>query len=177
MRIIDSEIADVKIVYSEIHRDERGFFKEVQRDDWIEGYRFVQTNHSHSRAGVLRGLHYQVNRPQGKLVQVIRGEIFDVAVDLRKSSEDFGNWVGRTLSGDNGKSLWIPPGFAHGFFVLSKEADVIYHCTNHYHPEDERTLFWNDDTLRINWPLKGKTPLISKKDANAPSLSHLNLFH
>ena len=175
--MIETEIPEVKLINSKIHEDNRGFFTEVYRDDWIEGHRLIQVNHSYSRGGALRGLHYQLKRPQGKLVRVIRGKIFDVAVDLRKSSKNFGEWIGRTLSDANGQALWIPPGFAHGFLVLSKEADVVYHCTNYYHPEDEHTLFWNDASVRINWPLEGIIPLVSKKDANAPSLSNLNLFH
>lgn len=129
---------------------------------------FVQDNHSRSTRGTLRGLHYQIKQPQGKLVRVISGEVFDVAVDLRKSSPTFGRWVGERLSSDNKKMFWVPPGFAHGFYVISETADFVYKCADYYSPEYERSLRWNDPELAIDWPLvDGATPILSDKDAKA----------
>ena len=126
---------------------------------------FVQDNHSQSSRGILRGLHYQVQQAQGKLVRVIRGEVFDVAVDLRKTSPTFGQWVGEYLSAENKKMLWVPPGFAHGFYVTSPEAEFVYKCTDYYAPEHERSLLWNDEELGIKWPIPpGEQPLLSDKD-------------
>ena len=138
---------------------------------------FVQDNHSRSRQGVLRGLHYQIHQPQGKLIRVIAGEVFDVVVDIRKSSKTFGKWVGETLSGENKLQLWIPPGFAHGYYVLSEWADFIYKTTDFYAPEWERTLLWNDEEISINWPLvAGKPPKLSTKDAQGKPLAEADLF-
>jgi dTDP-4-dehydrorhamnose 3,5-epimerase len=138
---------------------------------------FVQDNHSRSSFGALRGLHYQVSNPQAKLVRVIQGEVFDVAVDLRKSSPTFGQWAGDILSADNRKLMWIPPGFAHGFLVLSEIAEFTYRCTDYYAPEHERTLAWNDSAVAIDWPLRdGREPLLSDKDRNGVSLEDAETY-
>ncbi len=138
---------------------------------------FVQDNHSGSQQGILRGLHYQLRQAQGKLVRTVAGEIFDVAVDLRRSSPALGRWVGMLLSGKNKKQLWIPPGFAHGFYVLSEWAEVVYKTTDYYAPEWERTLLWNDPALGIEWPLlDGQPPVLSKKDSQGLALSEVELF-
>jgi dTDP-4-dehydrorhamnose 3,5-epimerase len=181
MEIRPSSISDVHIIQPTVHSDGRGFFLECYRRDALEaaGIRadFIQDNHSRSRRGVLRGLHYQVRRPQGKLVRVAAGEVFDVAVDLRKSSPTFGRWIGETLSADNARQLWIPAGFAHGFYVLSDWADVVYKTTEYYFAEGDRTLRWNDPALAIRWPLiDGADPILSDKDRNAPPLSAADLF-
>ena len=129
---------------------------------------FIQDNHSSSSQGILRGLHYQIQQAQGKLVRVIKGEVYDVAVDMRLSSPSFGQWVGETLSADNKKMLWVPPGFAHGFYVTSPQAEFVYKCTDYYAPEHERSLLWNDKNLNINWPILQDTePKLSEKDAKA----------
>lgn len=147
--------------------DSRGYFMESYNQRAMESlgfnHRFVQDNHSHSRKGVLRGLHYQIQQPQGKLVRAVSGEIFDVAVDLRRGSPCFGKWVGRCLSSENKLMLWIPPGFAHGFAVLSETADVLYKTTDYYAPQFERTIIWNDPDLAISWPITD-TPVVSEKD-------------
>lgn len=162
-------IPDVVLMTPRVFGDERGFFLETFRQSGFEQhcgeYTFVQDNHSKSGRGVLRGLHYQLQRPQGKLMRVTRGEVFDVAVDLRKSSPTFGQWVGVTLSEENKQLLWIPPGFAHAFYVTSDEAEVQYKCTEYYAPGDEYAIRWNDPTLAINWPLNGIQPRVSEKDA------------
>lgn len=138
---------------------------------------FVQDNHSRSSFGGLRGLHYQVNKPQGKLVRIVQGEVFDVAVDLRKSSPTFGHWVGDVLSADNRKAMWIPPGFAHGFLVLSEFAEFTYRCTDYYAPEHERTVRWNDPDIAIDWPLReGQEPLLSDKDRRGVSLLDAEVY-
>lgn len=150
--------------------DARGFFMESWNEQVFneavgKSVHFVQDNHSKSMAGVLRGLHYQVARPQGKLIRVTAGEVFDVAVDLRPGSPTFGHWVGETLSAENNRMLWIPPGFAHGFYVTSREAEFQYKCTDYYAPEFERTIFWADEDLNISWPLgRNSTPQLSEKD-------------
>jgi dTDP-4-dehydrorhamnose 3,5-epimerase len=157
MQVIDTSIPDVKIIESRKFGDDRGFFMEIFRDNWfreqVADVSFVQDNHSKSQSGVLRGLHYQIQNPQGKLVRVTSGSVFDVAVDLRRSSPTFGQWVGDILSKDNARQLWIPPGFAHGFLVLSEAAEFVYKCTDYYAPEYERSLIWNDDEIGINWPI------------------------
>lgn len=168
MNILRTTIPDVLIVEPTVFGDARGFFFESynqRRFTELTGLApgFVQDNHSRSARGVLRGLHYQVRQPQGKLVRVIAGEVFDVCVDLRRSSPTFGKSVGVTLSADNHRQLWIPPGFAHGFLVTSESADFVYKTTDYYAPEHERTLLWNDPALAIDWPLDG-TPLLSAKD-------------
>jgi dTDP-4-dehydrorhamnose 3,5-epimerase len=166
MQITATELAGVFLIEPRVFEDERGYFLETyhrQRfaDAGIE-VEFVQDNFSHSRRGVLRGLHYQIEHPQGKLVRVVRGEIFDVAVDLRRNSPTFGRWTSAMLSESNHRQLYIAPGFAHGFCVTSESADVIYKCTDFYSPQHERTLLWNDPALGIEWPLAD--PLISPKD-------------
>lgn len=169
MRLIPSPIADVIVIEPLVFEDERGFFLESwQKGKWAEtglDLTFVQDSHSQSVRGVLRGLHYQIGQPQGKLVRVVRGTVFDVAVDLRHSSSSFGSWVGFTLSEDNRHELWIPPGFAHGFYVTSDAADVLYKSTDYYAPRLERTILWDDPDLAIDWPLaEGIPPSLSVKD-------------
>jgi dTDP-4-dehydrorhamnose 3,5-epimerase len=174
-------IADVLVITPDIISDERGFFLESFRQ---EEYRamgipgpFVQDNHSGSKRGVLRGLHYQILRPQGKLVRVVAGEVFDVAVDLRKSSPTFGKWIGEYLSAENARQLWIPPGCAHGFYVRSPWADLLYKATDYYVPEGDRTLRWDDPALGIRWPfLDGAPPILSEKDNLGKLLSEAELF-
>ena len=169
MKLVSTAIPDIKIVEPQVFGDERGFFMETWqiikfREAGISA-EFVQDNHSRSIRGTLRGLHYQIKYPQGKLVRVVVGEIFDVAVDLRKSSPTFGQWVSQYLSADNKRMLWIPPGFAHGFYVISEFAESIYKCTDFWHPKYERTLSWDDPNLGINWPLVNDLPpLLSSKD-------------
>lgn len=168
MQFIPTELAGVLVIQPKVFEDERGFFLEFfHKPRFVAAgidAEFVQDNHSSSRRGVLRGLHYQLTRPQGKLVRVIRGSIFDVAVDLRRHSATFGRWLGRELSDANRRELYIPPGFAHGFCVTSDTAEVIYKCTDIYHPQDERTLLWNDPSLAIKWPVDH--PIVSSKDAH-----------
>lgn len=172
MKFTRTRLADVMLVEPEIFGDQRGFFMET----WHAGKfadggiseDFVQDNHSRSGQGILRGLHYQVNRPQGKLVRVLHGEVFDVAVDLRKKSATFGQWVGMYLSSENKKMLWVPPGFAHGFYVTSQVADFFYKCTDFYMPANERAIRWDDPDLAIDWPLINKTePVLAPKDKAA----------
>ena len=157
-KFIKTEIEGVILIEPKVFTDPRGFFMETweKRKFAQVGIRedFVQDNHSKSVRGTLRGLHYQIRQPQGKLVQVIVGEVFDVAVDIRKSSPTFGQWVGLHLSAENKHQLWIPPGFAHGFYVLTETAEFTYKCTDYYTPEYERTILWNDKDLAINWPVK-----------------------
>lgn len=169
MKVHQTEISGVLLLEPRTFSDDRGFFLESWNRRTFETIgldeHFVQDNHSHSVAGALRGLHYQVNCPQGKLVRVTRGAVFDVAVDLRSSSPTFGRWVGRELSAANRHLLWIPPGFAHGFYV-KREADFLYKCTEFYDPDDERTILWNDPDLAIDWPVPaGEYPSVSSKDA------------
>ena len=167
MRIIDTKIPDVKLLEPQVFGDERGFFMETFRDEWfkenVANRTFVQENHSKSVKGVLRGLHYQTENTQGKLVRVVSGAVFDVAVDMRKSSPTFGQWVGEILSEENKRQLWVPEGFAHGFYVLTDEAEFTYKCTDYYNPKAEHSLIWNDKTVGIEWPLEGK-PSLSAKD-------------
>lgn len=175
MIVAPTAIRDVLLVQPVLHVDPRGFFVETWHEaryaaSGIAGP-FVQDNHSHSVRHALRGLHYQVGRPQGKLVRVASGSVYDVAVDLRRSSPTFGHWVSAELSGENQHQLWIPPGFAHGFYVLSAHADMTYKCTAPYAPELDRTVRWDDPQIGIQWPLgEGATPLLSAKDAGAPLL-------
>jgi len=168
MKTIPCAIPDVVLIEPKVFGDERGFFYESwNRRAFAElgiAADFVQDNHSRSQQNVLRGLHYQVRHPQGKLVRVIVGAVFDVAVDLRKTSPTFGQWVGFTLSADNRRMAWIPPGFAHGFLVLSDTAEFLYKTTDFWYPEFERTLLWNDRQLAIDWPLAG-APILAAKDA------------
>ncbi|MFT5452059.1 MAG: dTDP-4-dehydrorhamnose 3,5-epimerase [Enterobacterales bacterium] len=169
MKVIDTPLADIKIIEPEVFGDERGFFLETFRDSWfkenVADVNFVQDNHSKSSKGILRGLHYQTKQPQGKLVRVTSGEVFDVAVDMRKSSASFGQCFGLLLSAANKKQLWVPPGFAHGFYVTSDSAEFNYKCSEYYAPEFEKSLLWNDVELDIKWPIpSGETPLLSAKD-------------
>ena len=171
MNVIPTAIPDVLLIEPRVFGDERGFFFESYNErQWREktgqDLRFVQHNHSRSARNVLRGLHYQIRRPQGKLVRVIRGEVYDVAVDLRRSSATFGRWVGAYLSEENKRIFWVPPGFAHGFLVLSQMADFLYLATDFYAPEHERAIAWNDPDLNVSWPLQGE-PLLSDKDRRA----------
>ena len=180
MRIITSSIPDVLLLESTVHGDDRGYFMETWRNSVFEeqglDINFVQDNQSKSSRGTLRGLHYQLEFPQGKLVRVVSGEVFDVVVDLRKDSPSFGKWVGAMLSAENKKQLWVPPGFAHGFYVSSESAELLYKCTEYYHPEDEYSLLWSDETLAINWPLLDSTPLLSDKDWHAKPLTEAPVY-
>lgn len=169
MRILETKIPDVKILEPKVFHDSRGLFMETWNDQVFKtlgmNIGFVQDNHSRSVKNTLRGLHYQIDQPQGKLVRVAYGEVFDVAVDLRKSSPTFGHWVGEYLSDKNHRMLWVPPGFAHGFLVTSDEAVFQYKCTDFYAPQFERCIHWADNNLEINWPLITNTPPItSSKD-------------
>ena len=171
MKFIDTEIADVKIVEVNLFGDERGFFMETFRaDEFMQATGakpFVQDNHSKSAQGILRGLHYQKTQTQGKLVRVISGSVFDVAVDMRESSPTFGKWVGVELSAENNRQLWVPEGFAHGFYVISDSAEFVYKCTDYYHPESEVSVRWDDADIAIKWPLvDGELPQLSAKDKN-----------
>ena len=169
MQVIDTRIPDVKIIEPKVFGDERGFFKETFREDWfrqeVADVKFVQDNHSRSAQGVLRGLHYQTTQTQGKLVQVLFGEVYDVAVDVRQNSPTLGQWVGVHLSAENHRQLWVPEGFAHGFYVLSANAEFQYKCTDYYAPEDEYSIKWNDPALNINWQtMASNPPQLSTKD-------------
>ena len=179
MNVIRTAIPDVLIVEPKVFGDPRGFFFESYNRRTLEPHgipgEFVQDNHSRSAKGVLRGLHYQIRQPQGKLVRVVSGEVFDVAVDIRRSSPAFGKWVGEILSADNKRMMWIPPGFAHGFLVLSESAEFLYKTTDYWAPEHERSLLWNDPQLAIAWPLEG-APTLAAKDAAAKRLSEAEVF-
>lgn len=168
MNIIPTEISDVLIIEPRVFEDQRGFFYESHNEKAFRektglDLRFVQDNHSRSTQNVLRGLHYQIQQPQGKLVRVVAGEIFDVVVDLRKSSPTFGQWVGDILSAENKRQLWVPEGFAHGFCVISEFAEVLYKTTDYYAPQHERCVIWNDPDIAIAWPLTD-APIVSAKD-------------
>lgn len=180
MNFIPTEIPDVILIEPRVFSDERGFFMETwHKEKFLKGgidADFVQDNHSRSTQGTLRGLHYQVKRQQGKLVRVIVGEVYDVAVDIRRGSATFGKWVGLYLSAENKRMLWIPPGFAHGFYVTSEVAEFVYKCTDFYAPEYERSIIWNDATIGIQWPLvKGIPPCLSHKDLMASSFAEAEL--
>ena len=179
MRVIDTKIPDVKLLEPQVFGDERGFFMETFRDEWfkenVANRTFVQENHSKSVKGVLRGLHYQTENTQGKLVRVVSGAVFDVAVDMRKSSPTFGQWVGEILSEENKRQLWVPEGFAHGFYVLTDEAEFTYKCTDYYNPKAEHSLIWNDETVGIEWPLEGE-PSLSAKDLSGKVLAEAVKF-
>lgn len=169
MKITPTAIPDVLLFEPKVFGDHRGFFMEVFRqsffDNTLPGTRFVQDNHSRSGHGILRGLHYQLKKPQGKLVRVVQGEIYDVAVDMRADSPTFGHTVGVVLSAENKLQLWVPPGFAHGFYVMSDTAEMVYKCSDYYAPDDEHSLLWNDPALSIDWPLTaGSEPVLSDKD-------------
>ena len=181
MKFTPTEIADVILIEPDVFGDSRGFFMET----WHAGKfaasgiteDFVQDNHSRSAQGILRGLHYQVTKPQGKLVRVLSGEVFDVAVDLRRNSATFGQWVGILLSDENKRMLWIPPGFAHGFYVISLQADFFYKCTDFYAPEYERSIRWDDPDLGIDWPLiDGNPPVLAPKDASASAFKDAEYY-
>ncbi len=181
MKITPTAIADVLIIAPRVFGDARGFFFESfnQRAfNEITGTEtlFVQDNHSRSARGVLRGLHYQIRQPQGKLVRVASGAVFDVAVDIRKSSPTFGKWVGVELTGDNHRLLWVPPGLAHGFLVLSESADFLYKTTDYYAPQFERCIAWNDPALGIEWPVRDLAPTLSAKDSKGDLLSEAEVF-
>jgi len=171
VRVVATDLPEVVVLEPTVHRDERGFFVETYRADAYQSHHiplFVQDNHSRSIAGTLRGMHLQVRRPQGKLVRVIEGEIFDVAADVRRGSPTFGKWVGVRLSADNFRQCYIPPGFAHGFCVLSPQAQVEYKCTDFYDPGGEISLAWDDPTLAIAWPVQ--SPTLSARDRQNPSV-------
>jgi len=181
MQITDTALDDVKILEPTVFGDQRGFFLESWNRQVFEENKmpthFVQDNHSRSQQGVLRGLHYQIKNPQGKLVRVTRGEVFDVAVDMRTSSPQYGQWVGVTLSESNQRQLWVPPGFAHGFYVMSSTADFQYKCTDYYSPEYERSLLWNDETVNVEWPLvDGVAPLLAAKDASGMAFNQAESY-
>ncbi len=180
MKVVETSIPDVLIIEPKVFGDERGFFYESFNAAAFEAAtglkrQFVQDNHSKSQRGVLRGLHYQIQQPQGKLVRVVAGEVFDVAVDLRKSSPSFGRWFGTHLSAQNQRQLWIPEGFAHGFVVLSESAEFLYKTTDYYAPEHERSLLWNDPELGIQWPFD-EAPQLSAKDQAGKLLRDAELF-
>ncbi len=180
MKMLDTDIADVKIIEPVVHGDPRGFFLESFNEQSFceklgRKVRVVQDNHSRSERGVLRGLHYQIDRTQAKLVRVVQGEIFDVVVDLRKSSPTFGKWIGARLSAENFRQLWLGEGLAHGFVVLSDVADVIYKTTDYYSPSDERCIIWRDTDLAIDWPLHGE-PELSDRDRKGVPFKDAELF-
>jgi dTDP-4-dehydrorhamnose 3,5-epimerase len=182
MKISDTKIPDVKVIEPKVFGDERGlFFESFNQKVFKEATKlnceFVQDNHSKSSKGVLRGLHYQLApMAQGKLVRVVQGEVFDVAVDLRKSSPTFGQWVGEILSAENGKQLWVPEGFGHGFMTLSDTAEFLYKTTNYYSPEHERCIAWDDKEIGVAWP-KGTTPQLSAKDKVGVSVKSAEIFY
>ena len=179
MKVKETSLVGLLVLEPKVFADARGFFLEGYNEKQMAEYgirhRFVQDNQSYSLCNVVRGLHYQISHPQGKLVRVVAGEILDVAVDLRRSSATFGKWHGVTLSGENHLMLWIPPGFAHGFHVLSEGAHVLYKTTDFYDPQGERTLAWNDPELKIDWKLKG-TAIVSEKDARGKSFREAEKF-
>lgn len=181
MEIQHTKISDVLLIEPRVFGDHRGFFFESFNqktfEDKVHGsLAFVQDNHSRSKQGILRGLHYQIQQAQGKLVRVVSGKVFDVAVDIRKSSPTFGQWVGVILSAEEKNQLWIPPGFAHGFLVLSDIAEVLYKTTDYYAPEYERSIQWNDPDLAIDWPLHGMTPVLSDKDLAGDALQSAEVY-
>lgn len=180
MKVINTSIPDVLILAPKVFGDERGFFLESYNQqvfNEMTGWKvnFVQDNHSRSIKNVLRGLHYQIKQPQGKLMRVVRGSVFDVAVDIRKSSPTFGKWVGVELTDNNHRQFWVPPGFAHGFLVLSDSADFLYKTTDYYAPEHERCIRWDDSELAIDWPLSD-APILSSKDKEASSFAKAEYF-
>ena len=181
MSFIPTAIPDVILIAPQVFGDERGFFMETYRASQFEAAglpsQFVQDNHSGSRRGALRGLHYQIRQAQGKLVRVIAGEVFDVVVDIRRASPTFGKWVGVSLSVHNRLQMWIPTGFAHGFYVTSEWAEIVYKATDYYAPQWERTLLWNDPDVGIAWPLlNGEQPTLSAKDTQGKRLGEADLF-
>ena len=181
MQFVPTSIPDVILIKSKVFGDSRGFFLETYRENlFVEAGipdRFVQDNHSGSQQGTLRGLHYQIRKTQGKLVRVVVGELFDVAVDIRRSSPTFGEWVGEVLSAENKRQLWVPPGFAHGFYVLSEWAEIAYKATDYYAPEWDRSILWNDPDIGVDWPiLPDSQPLLSAKDQQGKLLAEADLF-
>ncbi|EJL6579245.1 dTDP-4-dehydrorhamnose 3,5-epimerase [Vibrio cholerae] len=182
MKVIETDIPDVKIIEPAVFGDERGFFMETWNQKRFEELvtgkptLFVQDNHSKSKKGILRGLHYQTENTQGKLVRVVSGEVFDVAVDIRKDSPTFGKWVGVYLSAENKRQLWVPEGFAHGFYVTSDEAEFVYKCTDYYNPKAEHSLLWNDPDIAIVWPLSGTEPQLSVKDQLGCNISNAKIL-
>ena len=180
MKLRNTALPDVLVLEPQVYGDQRGFFFETYRREVFAAAgvdcEFVQDNHSKSAIGVLRGLHYQVSQPQGKLVRAIEGAVFDVAVDLRRSSPCFGQWFGIELNEENRLSLWVPPGFAHGFLVISPTAQVVYKCTEYYAPEHERSLLWRDPVLNIKWPVLDVELTLSEKDRLAPALEQADTF-
>ena len=173
-------IPDVVLMTPKVFEDERGFFMETFREvdfkKYCGNYHFVQDNHSSSSYGILRGLHYQHEKPQGKLIRVVRGEVFDVAVDMRVDSSTYGHWIGEYLSEENKKMLWVPPGFAHGFVVLSEQVEFVYKCTDVYNPGDEDSLLWNDEYVGIEWPIATNDIVLSNKDEEGLSFSEAPKF-
>lgn len=181
MKVIETELPGVVIIEPRVFADNRGFFKETYQTDRYRNEAgidctFVQDNVSRSSRGTLRGLHFQIEHAQAKLVQALKGEIFDVAVDVRRDSPHFGKWTGVVLSEENHKQLFVPAGFAHGFFVLSDTADISYKCDNGYHPEHERTLLWNDADVNVNWPVDGVSPILSDKDVSGTPFAELECY-
>ena len=180
MKRIETDLPGVLILEPKVFGDSRGFFQEtwnekVFQDIGINGD-FVQDNHSRSSKGILRGLHYQIQSPQGKLVRVSRGRVFDVAVDIRRSSPNFGRWTGAELSDANRRMMWVPPGFAHGFIALEDDTDFLYKCTHFYEPQWDRSIAWNDPDIGIVWPLEGLVPQLSVKDVSAVSFKDAEVF-
>lgn len=180
MKVTPTAIPDVLIIEPKVFGDARGFFYESFNQKAFNeatgtNHQFVQDNHSRSAKGVLRGLHYQIQQPQGKLVRVVRGAVFDVAVDIRKNSPTFGKWVGVELSEGNHRQIWVPPGFAHGFVVTSESADFLYKTTNYYAPEYERCIAWNDPGIDINWPFSAN-PVLSAKDQKGTAFACAEVF-
>jgi len=181
MQVIETAIPDVKIIEPKVFGDERGFFLETFRTDWFKAncaeVEFVQDNHSKSSQGILRGLHYQLEHTQGKLVRVTQGCVYDVAVDMRENSATFGQWVGVELSAENKRQLWVPAGFAHGFYVTTPTAEFVYKCTDYYFPQSEVSLAYDDAKLNIPWPLvDGQSPSLSAKDAQGLSFADAPTF-
>lgn len=181
MNVIPTAIPEVLILEPKVFGDERGFFYESFNEKTFQQLtgihtQFVQDNHSRSAKGVLRGLHYQIEQAQGKLVRVVKGAVYDVAVDIRKNSNTFGQWVGVELTAENFRQLWVPPGFAHGFLVLSDGTEVLYKTTDYYAPAHERCIAWNDEQLKIDWPLNGLQPSLSSKDQQGKSLAEAEVF-
>ncbi|MDA1301609.1 MAG: dTDP-4-dehydrorhamnose 3,5-epimerase [Proteobacteria bacterium] len=174
MDIIETDIPGVLRFAPRVFEDERGFFMESFRASWLPDFNFVQDNHSRSVKGTLRGLHFQLKQPQGKLVRAVRGEVFDVAVDIRPGSETYGKWTGCLLSEHNRELFWVPPGFAHGFVVLSDTAEFQYKCTEYYAPGDEYGIRWNDPTLAIEWPITAD-PVLSERDSQLPFFNEATL--
>jgi dTDP-4-dehydrorhamnose 3,5-epimerase len=181
LNVVGTEIPDVLIIEPKVFGDSRGFFFEsFNQKAFAEAtgvdLTFVQDNHSRSSKGVLRGLHYQLEQPQGKLVRVVQGAAFDVAVDIRKNSPTFGKWVGVELTEDNHRQLWVPPGLAHGFLVLTETVDFLYKTTDYYAPQHERCIAWNDEEIGIKWPELNCQPILSGKDQKGVALAHADLF-